>query len=147
MPLGIGIWHADTSPEQTAQERARELNDVALAKKIGEHIERHYPGHWPRIEVNSEGGVIRLFIPHLLPANWGYTIKLSEFNSDPSMKCVTRGFGELLERFHQPRGRISRDERRQAAKDYASISRGVFPIELNMKTGRVRKVLPAELSR
>lgn len=141
----LQFWHADTE-DKTADEQRRALGDVELAKKIGAFIESVYSGHWPKVLVDSEGGIIVL--QHLLlPPRMGYIIGLSEFNSDPGMKCILRGWGEILERFNMPRGRISREQFRQARNDYRDISNGNYRIELNMATGRLKTVIPTEVVR
>jgi hypothetical protein len=75
-----------------------------LAKNVGEHLHRHYPGHlWA---VNVGGGVVT--VQNLsLSGKWGFRIFENEI--DPDYKCVMRAGGELLERFNLRRG-AARDE-------------------------------------
>lgn len=135
-------WDGNETPEE--QRRARD--DQAYAMRIGSHIQQHYPGVLFRVSVNSPGGIARIHHP-LLPAAWGYTVFLSELNSDPKMACITRACGELLERFNLPRGRYRRDVWEEARQKHWRTAAGIMPITYDNKTGRFKKELPAELRR
>jgi hypothetical protein len=76
-----------------------ELGDVALATRVGEALNRHYPGHLWAVHINDErlGGVLvirNLAVSFL----YGYVLKLQDVYADPSLRCVMRAGGEILER-------------------------------------------------
>jgi hypothetical protein len=126
--------------------RDETLRDVKLAKAIGEHLEREYPGYLFRVTYESRQGIVRITLPTLLPPGYGYTVKLAQLASDPGWTLIRKAGGELLERFHLRRGRRNSDEWDDARKKYDRISRGVLK-EWNFKTGESRFVLPSELAR
>ena len=75
-----------------------------LAKNVGEHLHRKYPGHlWA---VNVEGGVVNVRNLYL-SGMWGFRILESEI--DPDFKIITRAGGEILERYHLARGKADAD--------------------------------------
>lgn len=139
------LWKADVAEQATPDEQARALRDVALAKRIGEHLERQYSGHVFRVEVDSHGGIAKISHP-LLPQTWCYVVHLSRLDADPSMKCITKAGGELLERFFQPRGRRRSDLWDEASSKYHRMKHGILS-ETNWKTGRRKLILPQELAR
>jgi hypothetical protein len=136
----------DWDGNETAEEQRVARNDEAYAMRIGMHIQQHYPNVLFRVSVNSPGGIARIHHP-LLPVKWGYTIFLSELNSDPKLACVTRACGELLERFNLPRGRYRRDLWEEARQKHWRTAAGIMPIVYNNKTGRFKQELPPELVR
>ena len=78
------------------------LNELLLSKKVGEHLNKHYPGHlWA---VHVRGGVV-MVQNLLLSGKWGFILK--EKDLDPDLKMVMRAGGELLERYNVSRGRLS----------------------------------------
>lgn len=90
---GKGDQGRDPDPHKSA--------DIALAKRIWEVVQYHYPGHPWGVGVNHEQGIAQIFLPAFTQCC--YVIRLAELFSDPSMKTVIRGAGELLERFRIPR--------------------------------------------
>jgi hypothetical protein len=146
VPIGTPLWRADTSSDNTLEEQQQAVRDITIAKRIGEHLDSHYPSHKFRVDVDSPQGIAKISHP-LLPKRWFYVIKLSELFMDPGLKCVMRAGGELLDRFNMPRGRFNRDLWREASTvTYANLKHGIFELEYNAKTGQVRKVIPDALA-
>lgn len=80
--------------------------DEILAKRAGDLLERHYPGHLWAVFINSEktGGV--MYIKNFrVSFIYGYVLHLSNVYADPQLKCVVKAGGEILERAHMKRGR------------------------------------------
>lgn len=77
-------------------------HDLDLSRRIGEVLERHYPGHFFLVEVDSRGGIAHISIP-ILTENWRYNIPLPLLHGDPSMRMVVKAGGEILERWRIPR--------------------------------------------
>jgi hypothetical protein len=80
--------------------------DVALAKRIGECLHLHYPGHAWLVEVEHAQGIARVSIPHLMGSVACYVIHLGKLAVDPRMDIVCRAGGEILERYQLPRNRF-----------------------------------------
>lgn len=139
------IWKADVSEEASPEEKARALRDVGLAKRIGEHLDLTYPGHFFMVKVDSRNGVAQISFP-LMPQGFYYVVHLSRLNADPGMKCITKAGGELLERFFIPRGRYRSDLWSEASTKYRRVKHGLLT-EHNWKTGQKKFVLPQELGR
>lgn len=84
----------------------RHANDVLMAKTASEDLCRAYPGWMWGVHVDGEAGLcdIKNFN---LSGNWGYRLKLSDIYSASSFQAdVIRAGGEILERFHQARGKF-----------------------------------------
>lgn len=90
-----------------------ELNDMLLAKTIGDHLEAAYPMWGWMVHVDSENGIVNVICARLLPLNfqtYGYTLKMADLH-DPTIirkKAIQAG-GELLERAGARRGPWSPD--------------------------------------
>jgi hypothetical protein len=83
-----------------------------LAKNVGEHLHRKYPGHlWA---VNVAGGVVTVQNLYL-SGRWGFRIMESEI--DPDYKIITRAGGEILERYRLSRGAMREDEVENLARN------------------------------
>ena len=74
-----------------------ERADVVLAKNSADLLEQHYPGYLWAVNVNSEGGVMDIK-NYRVSYKYGYRLFLSEVYQDPTLKCVIRAGGEILER-------------------------------------------------
>lgn len=84
-------------------EKGAKLDDMALATRAGEMLNKHYPGWLWAVNVNSEGGVMD--IKNLqISSKYGFRLFLSQVYQDPNLKCVMRAGGEFLERVNKPRG-------------------------------------------
>ena len=79
-----------------------------VATRTGAVLDKHYHGHVWRIEVDPEGGIIKIS-PRDLPGRWGFVDKLALW-SEPRM---VRMAGELLERYRIRRGRADPDQMTQ----------------------------------
>lgn len=98
----IGTKPAELDPAQ---------NDFQWSKMIAEKLHEHYPGHLWAVRANSAklGGVVE--IKNMAITNVeGYLLLLSEVYADPSMKCIVRAGGELLERAGLKRGAADMEE-------------------------------------
>lgn len=133
------FWQARPS---TAEDNDRAMRDVALAKRIGEVIDKEYPGHYFRTEVDSKGGVVQIKHP-LMPPHLFYVIKLKKLASDPGFTLVKRAAGELLERVNQRRGRRNEADWHDARQKHWRSMNGLLT-ERNWMTGETRYRLPDE---
>ena len=89
-------------------------DDLALAKRITDKLEKEYPGYLWGVLFNEEGGVVQIVnesVQHPLRTNelYAFTLYLKRFDTDPDMKCVVRAGGEILERARLDR-RFNRGE-------------------------------------
>jgi hypothetical protein len=141
MPLGISRWHKDHAPNAT--------RDVMLARSLGAHLDRHYRGHYFRVEVNSEQGIARVTLPELLPETFGYVIRLADLFSDPAWRVVTRAGGDLLEAFDIRRGARDSDVMRMVKEERGHVrhARTGKLAQVNVETGELRYAVPQELTR
>lgn len=140
------MWRMDVDPSEHTRdeiELAIRARDIAR-DQIGVFIAKEYPRFLFRVDYMIEGGIIKISLPELMPASYGYVIKISEFNSDPGMKCIRRACGELLERHNAPR--IFREAMwREVRERYRKQAQGIFNYEMDRMTGRVKRVIPDEL--
>lgn len=99
--------HAYTEPFQIRETRDDpepdpfEQADLALAAVIWEHLQRLYPGHPWEVIVEHRTGMASIYLQGF--SAWGWHIRLADLKSDPGLRLVTKGGGELLERFRLPR--------------------------------------------
>jgi len=84
------------------------LAEMDTAKKMAEALHTHYPYHLWGVEVDSQGGIAKVFNLRL-SGRWGFIIKLADLYSDPDMMRVVRAGGELLERYKLKRGMFDAD--------------------------------------
>jgi len=76
-----------------------EMGDIQLTHRIADKLNEHYPGHLWAVHLNDEklGGVV--IIRNLaISGKYGYVLKLERIYADPSLRCVMRAGGEMLER-------------------------------------------------
>ena len=87
-------------------EPGHELDEVDLAKRCADKLNQQYPGHPWAVHINSEqlGGVLEIK-NFAVSFRYGYVLKLERVYQDPSLKCVVRAGGEILERAGMIRGR------------------------------------------
>jgi hypothetical protein len=88
----------------------RETADLALAKRLAEVLDKHYPGHAWAVNVDSEQGIAT--IRNLrLSGRWGFYLKLADLGYEGGIEReATRAGGEILERYRMSRGRFKPDE-------------------------------------
>lgn len=108
-------------------------SSVVLAKRIGDLLERKYPGWAWAIEVDERGGVTNIKSLRL-SGQWGYRIKTALIQDDPQLKRVLMGAGELLERFRQRRGRYDLDRWREAPRRL-----GLVDFDISDKAQKVQR--------
>lgn len=77
--------------------------DVAMAKRIGAVLERHYPSHPWLVEVTHAQGVAYLSLPIIMHKQRKYVLHLDRLAVDPGFRSVIRAAGEILERHNVPR--------------------------------------------
>lgn len=143
-----GTSLADYDPTDHPDEIRQAFSDAEYAKhRIGVHVAGLHRGYIFRVVYDSRNGVILISLPDLMPASRFYIVKIAEFDSDPSLKCITRACGELLERHHLARGRFNADEWHQAQAKYARQARGIFDWEYDRVRNRFIKKIPEELVR
>ncbi len=108
--------YAEDDPYMTA--------DLTLTAGIAAVIEQHYPGHPWLIQVTHKQRIVKINLPLLMGSvNW-YVIPIEKFKTDPGMKCVVEGCGEILERYEIPRNAFSRDHYLAALHDIPPYLRG-----------------------
>ena len=83
-----------------------ELDDMILARNIGDDLHKHYPGHLWSVFVDSEGGVVNVFNMRISQTHgWRFMIKdLTPYDTGTSKKVRDAG-GEMLERANMLRGK------------------------------------------
>lgn len=134
-------WQSDATEESTSDDLKREVVDQEIAQRVGMCLYKHYPRHHWHVGVDGEAGVVTIRTP-LLPKDRGYQIPFRSLTAH----AIKIAGGELLERFLLPRGAFDRDKWRDASKKHHRTALGIFPHEVNLETGRVRKILPGEIS-
>lgn len=85
------------------------MRDLTLAGRIAEEVEKHYPGHPWKIEVSTEYGIVQIRLQGLMNRH-SYNCHVSALETDPHMKQLINGCGELLERYGLSRAKYSRDD-------------------------------------
>ena len=77
--------------------------DMAIAKGIGELLNKHYFGYEWKSFADSRAGVVGFSIPELMGQTLHMVINLKQY-SDLSADLIVAKAGELLERMNLPRG-------------------------------------------
>lgn len=84
--------------------------DYSLSRRIAEIIERHYFGQPFMVKVSHEQGIVQIQIPALMGAiNW-FVVHIADLSTDPGLKRIVQGCGDILERFSIPRSAYSRED-------------------------------------
>ena len=83
-----------------------ELDDMLMARNIGDDLHKHYPGHLWAVFVDSEGGVVNVFNRRISDTHgWRFMLTdLTPYDTGASKKVRDAG-GEMLERADMLRGR------------------------------------------
>ena len=84
------------------------VDDMGLAKRVGEALHKHYPGHLWAVTCEGEKGIATVR-NMMLSGNWGFILKLTDVYDDPGMKRVIRAGGEILERFRVSRAKVNHE--------------------------------------
>lgn len=99
---------------------------MATAKWTGELLNRYYAGHAWHVEVviQKGGGIIKIRLNGLMPADRWYCCQMRDVISDPGGKrTVLKGAGELLERYNIPRADFDLDHWRTALNNMPSLAK------------------------
>lgn len=112
--------HPDLGDDPTQDPYAQAKMETA--RWVGTLLERVYPGHAWHVEVVIQrgtamfaGGLVKLRLNGIMPANRWYVVQLADVLTDPGGKrTVLKGAGELLERYGIPRTRFDLDHWRLA---------------------------------
>lgn len=83
------------------------INTRILVKNCLDVLHRHYPGHPWLVMADDVGGIVNIMHPQLSGLH-GFTLHITKI--DTKFKSVSRGAGELLERFKVKRGGHKQDE-------------------------------------
>jgi hypothetical protein len=76
--------------------------DDALAKRVVETLEYHYPGYPWKAEIDHGQGVVMIAIPQLMGL-FKYLVKIWRIKSDPTLECIMKAGGAILEVYKLPR--------------------------------------------
>ncbi|MGH2721615.1 MAG: hypothetical protein ACRDJO_08435 [Actinomycetota bacterium] len=84
--------------------------DLAMAKRLAEVLDKHYPGHTWAVNVDSKQGIAT--VQNLrLSGRWGFYLKLRDLTyHDEIEREAMRAGGELLERYGLQRGRFRQSQ-------------------------------------
>ena len=74
-----------------------------LVHDVAAKLNQHYPGHAWHIAMSKDFSVIGIR-NMLIHGNYGMILHTLEVQEDPSLKCVVKAAGELLERAFLNRG-------------------------------------------
>ena len=75
---------------------------VTLAKNVGDTLHHHYPGYLWGVEVDENGGVVKV-LNLTLSGKWGFIMKIQDLVLADDMRKVMRAGGEILERYRLKR--------------------------------------------
>ncbi|MEP0323298.1 hypothetical protein [Bauldia litoralis] len=108
----------DISHEDPRRQRwdAMKAADMALVKRAGRVLEREWPGHFFRVTADHQQRLLKIELPPLLQVPHSYNIPIQHLWTDPGMKMVMRGAGEILERFGLPTARWNSGEYQAAVR-------------------------------
>jgi hypothetical protein len=96
------------------------VDDMGLAKRVGEALHKHYPGYLWGVHVRSDQGVLMVYNLRL-SGQWGFVLKLRDVYQDPTLKCVMRAGGEILERYSLSRSKMDAEQVAHMPKDNAGL--------------------------
>jgi len=87
-----------------------DLYDMKIAKACSDLLTQHYPGHMWAVNVNSSptAGVVNIY-NLAISSLYGYVLHLTTVQNDPTLRCVLRAGGEILERGNMIRGKSRGD--------------------------------------
>lgn len=88
--------------------KATDLADFDMAKRVGDMLNKHYPGYMWAVNVSRETGMITVQ-NFTLSGEWGFYLHYTKVLEDPDLKIVMRAGGEILERYKLSRGKANQD--------------------------------------
>lgn len=91
--------YAEADPFTNTTERVPA--ELALCKRIGDLLSKHYAGHPWMVNVDAKQGIAQISIPVLL-GNWSYILHMDKIDD----QVIVKAGGEILERFKIPRTTI-----------------------------------------
>lgn len=86
-----------------------EHQDMVMAKRAADQLNKHYPGYMWAVNVNSEGGVM-VIKNYTISFKYGMVLHLKNVNWDSQLISVMRAGGELIERANQHVGGYKGDQ-------------------------------------
>ena len=93
------------------------IGDIELVQRAVKVLTDHYPGYLWRVGINDEklGGVMYIINQTINAeifsnSEYAYILYLTRVYSDPSLNCVMRAGGEILERANMTRGRFRNEQ-------------------------------------
>lgn len=117
-----------------ADELQEDATTILLMKDCGDRLEKLYPGYAWALQPDPRGGILNLRALKL-HGTWGYVLKLVDIQHDPRRRKLIAAAGEILERFHQPRGPYNYEAWKNAPRDLA----GDLLPNISDKSGRTRR--------
>jgi hypothetical protein len=83
----------------------RAAADLAAARSVRRILDAAYPGHDWEVIADSGHGYVAFRMPALMGMNFAFLVK----GKDLTPEAILKGGGELLERYHLPRGKFDLD--------------------------------------
>lgn len=121
--LRLRYQHPDQGDDPMDDPVARA--DMSLARKVGDMLNLHYPGHAWFVEAAHAQGVVMINIPALMGQK-RYVVKIHTLKSDPGMRSIVEAGGHILERYNIPRSGFNLDAFMTALRQQP-IGRGHVP--------------------
>jgi hypothetical protein len=81
--------------------------DMDMAQKIKAVVQFHYPDHPWVAAANHQQGVATIGLPDICEHH--FMIHIAALKTDPGLKLVVRGAGQILERYKIPRSGLNMD--------------------------------------
>lgn len=127
MRMRTGYYHPDLG-DDPLPDQFRSA-DAALAKKMGEFLLEHFPGHPLRAEVDHRQGIASIWITELMGGVNRYILHIDRMkNYNDFLREMNEACGQILERYRLPRHRFSRDEWRAAIAKAPIIGLSKAPV-------------------
>jgi hypothetical protein len=98
-----------------------EAYEFGVCKTVFEKLWEHYPGYDWKVKCDAIGGYVAIKLPRIHHSALGYNIMLDDLSSDPGLRHVVKGGGEMLERFKLTRGKVNKAEYTDKVKNRAPV--------------------------
>jgi len=106
----------DNYGDEEFVDRRVQAAEKRVSHAIGAKLEQTYPGHYWRVEIPHNQGIIKIMLPYFTGKVWGYIIPFDKL--DPTHQTVVKAGGELLERFGLSRSSFNEAELSDALDIY-----------------------------